>query len=95
MSDDLGIARVPVWEHVTMWLGLECRNFKWARDMLTNVLRRKRIDGAKALLKVLESQVRIALRDLITGDRSWTFLNTSQSSIWIGGRNGPNSTACT
>jgi hypothetical protein len=39
--------------------------------MLTEKLRRKRIDGATALLKVLEAQSHIDFRDFITEDGIW------------------------
>jgi hypothetical protein len=51
--------------------------------MLTEELRRKRVDGIKALLKIPETQSHIDFRDVITEDESWIFLNIGPSSIWI------------
>jgi hypothetical protein len=44
-------------------------------------LRRKRIDGAKALLNLLEAQPHIDFHDIITGNENWILLNTGSSSI--------------
>jgi hypothetical protein len=52
--------------------------------MVMEELWRKRVNGAKALLKVLEAQSHINFRDVITGDESWIFLNRGLNSIWIG-----------
>jgi hypothetical protein len=70
LSEDVHIPRVTVWEYMTKSLGLQCHHFKWVSYMLTEELRRKRVDGAKALLKVLEGQSHIGFRDVITGDES-------------------------
>jgi hypothetical protein len=55
--------------------------------MLTEELQRKQVNRVKALLKVMEAQLHIDFRDVITGDASWIFLNTGSSSIWIGPMN--------
>jgi hypothetical protein len=52
--------------------------------MLTEELRRKRVDGAKALLKVREVQSHIGFRDIITGNENSAFVNINPSWIWIG-----------
>jgi hypothetical protein len=52
--------------------------------MFTDELQRKKIDSAKAFLKVLEAQPHIDFHDVIIGDENWIFLNTYSSSIWIG-----------
>jgi hypothetical protein len=55
LNEDLHIPRDTVWGHVTKSLGLYCRQFKLMSYMLTEELRKKRVDDAKALLKALEA----------------------------------------
>jgi hypothetical protein len=70
LSEDLHILRITVWEHMTKSLSLQCRHFKWVSYMLAEKLRRKRVHGAKALLKVLEAQSHIFSAMLSLGIRA-------------------------
>jgi hypothetical protein len=81
LNEDLNIPRVTVWEHMAKFLGFQCRHFKLIPNIFTEELRRKRIDGVKALLKILEAHLHIAFGNVITEDESWIFLNISISSI--------------
>jgi hypothetical protein len=81
LNKDLNILRITVWEHMTESLSLQHCHFKRVPNMFTEELRRKRVDGAKALLKILETQLHIGFGDVITEDESWIFVNISLSSI--------------
>jgi hypothetical protein len=53
------------------------------RHVLTRELRDERVRGARALLNVLRQQEKTHFRVIITGDESWTFIDTAPSSIWL------------
>jgi hypothetical protein len=75
-SEDLHIPKGTIWEYMTNSLGFQCRHFKWFSYMVTKEFQRKRADGAKALLKVLDVQSCIDFPDAITRDESQIFLKT-------------------
>jgi hypothetical protein len=68
LNDNLNIPRIMVREHMTKSFGLQYRHFKRVPNMFTDELRRKRVDGAKTLLKILETQLHIGFGDVITED---------------------------
>jgi hypothetical protein len=49
--------------------------------MLTPELREQRVNGFRVLLDVLRQQEKIHFREVITGDKSWTFIDAAPSSI--------------
>ncbi len=51
--------------------------------MLTDDLRQKRVNGAKDLKGILESQSKIGFRDLYTGDESWIFTINNLKDMWM------------
>jgi hypothetical protein len=81
LSEDLHIPRITVWEYMTKSFGLQCCYFKLVSNMFMEELRKKQVDGAEALFKVLETQPHIDFRDVITRNESWIFLNIGLSSI--------------
>jgi hypothetical protein len=46
LTNDLDIRIVMIWEHMIIPLGLQCRNFNWASEMITNELRMELANGA-------------------------------------------------
>jgi hypothetical protein len=84
LSQDAEIRKTTVWLRLTESVQFKSRHFKSAPHMVTDELREKRIEGARTLVNVLESQKRIGFRDIITGDESWIYLNMTLNSIWIG-----------
>jgi hypothetical protein len=51
--------------------------------MLTDELHQKRIEGARTLLNVLQTEQRIAFRDIIKGDEISIYFNMTSNSIRI------------
>jgi hypothetical protein len=43
----------------------------------------QRVKGARALLDVFRRQEKTRFRDIITGDESWTFIDTAPSFTWL------------
>jgi hypothetical protein len=46
-------------------------------------LRAKRLEGARQLLDVLQAQEICDVRDLITGDETWIYLDMKPGTIWL------------
>jgi hypothetical protein len=56
--------------YLTISLNMKSRHFKWVPHFLDDDLRAKRLEGARQLLDVLQTQERCYFRDLITGDET-------------------------
>jgi hypothetical protein len=82
-SEDLHIGGIPVSEQTTTSLGRQCRHSTWVLYMLTEKAQRKRVADAKVFLKVLEAESHIDFFQIITGNKSWIFLNAEPRSISI------------
>jgi hypothetical protein len=62
---------------------MKSRHFKWVPHFLDDDLRAKRLEGARQLLDVLQTQERCHFRDLIPGDETWVYLDMKPGTIWL------------
>jgi hypothetical protein len=67
--------------HLTTFLNMKSRNFKWVPHFLNADLRAKRLQGAGQLCDIPQAQERCHFRDLITGDETWVYLDMKPGTI--------------
>jgi hypothetical protein len=58
-------------------IGFKSFHLRWVRHLLTEDLRSKRKDDARAMLPLLHAAQRDGWHHLMTGDESWFFFDTS------------------
>jgi hypothetical protein len=62
---------------------MRSRHFKSVPLFLDDDLSKKRLEGARQPLDVLQAQDRSHFRDLITGDETWVSLDMKPMTIWL------------
>jgi hypothetical protein len=82
-AEFLKIPASTVHLHIATFLNTESRHFRWASHFLDGDLRAKRLEGARQLLDVLQTQERCHFRDLITGEKTWVYLDMKPGPVWL------------
>jgi hypothetical protein len=67
--------------HLITSLNMKSRHSKWVPHFLDDDLRVKRLEGTRQFLDVLPIQRRCYFRDLITGDKTWVYLDMKPGTI--------------
>lgn len=75
------IPRATIDRHLTQSLGMETRNLKWVRHVLTDNLR-ETVHPFSGSVKMLQAQNKIVVCDIKTGDGSWILFDEGPGSIW-------------
>jgi hypothetical protein len=69
--------------HPTTSLNMKSRHFKWIPHFLDDNLRTQQLEGARQFLDFLQAQERYHLRDLITEDETWVYLDLKPGTVWL------------
>jgi hypothetical protein len=83
IAEFLKIPASTVHLHLTTSLNMGSRHFKWVPHFLNDDLRAKRLESARQLLDILQTQERYHFRDLITRDETWVYLDMKPGTIWL------------
>jgi hypothetical protein len=68
--------------HLHLSIGFKSFHLPWVPHLLTEHLRQKRKDDARAVLPLLHAAKRDGWHHLVTGDESWFFFDTSPRRMW-------------
>jgi hypothetical protein len=82
IADSLGVTHVTVLNHLHLSIGFKSYHLRWVPHLLTEDLRQKRKEGARAMLRLLLAAQRDGWHHLVTGDESWFFFDTSPRRTW-------------
>jgi hypothetical protein len=75
------VAHPTVLRHLHDSIGFKSFHLHWVPYLLTDDLREKRKEHARAMLPFLHATERDGWRYLLTGNESWFFFNTSPRRI--------------
>jgi hypothetical protein len=64
-------------------IGFNSFHLRWVPHLLTDEVRQKRKDDARAILRLLHAAQRDRWHDLVTGHESWFFFDISPRQMWI------------
>jgi hypothetical protein len=82
IADSLSIPASTVYLPLVEKIGFKNYFLRWVPPMLTEELRQKRVELARQLLELLESQRGVNLRDIVTGEESWFPSHDEHERIW-------------
>ena len=82
IGESLGIAPSTVYSRLVETLGFKNYILRWVPHILTAELRQKRVEFARQLLEVLESQRVVGFAHLVTGDESWFLRHYERERMW-------------
>jgi hypothetical protein len=83
ISERLLVACSIVWKHFHESIGFKSFHLHCVLHLLTDNLRAKQKEHARAMLLFLHAVERDGWRHLMSGDESWFFFHTSQHCVWI------------
>jgi hypothetical protein len=76
-AEGLRISRATVLNYLHLSIDFKSFHLRWVPHLLTEDLRQKRKDDARAMLPLLHIAQRNSWHHLVTGDESWFFFDTS------------------
>jgi hypothetical protein len=83
IADSLGVPASTVYLHLVEKIGFKNYFLRWVPHILTEELRQKRVELARQLLELLESQRGVNFRDIVTRDESWFLQHYEHERIWF------------
>jgi hypothetical protein len=82
IAEALAIPASTVYSHLIERMRFRNYLLRWIPHVLTEELRKKRVDLSKESLQLLESQQRFGFRDIVTRDEFWFLQNYEHRQIW-------------
>jgi hypothetical protein len=89
LAQKLRVCLNRVYDRGMNWFGFSLRNARWVLDLLTQELKAERVTNSTEMLRILQTYEPTNFARIITGDKSWFFLEYFQNRVWSLGEETP------